>query len=139
MKKSISISISVLMILGMVHFSVATHYCSEMGVTSKVSLSGKLASCGMEETTESCPVSGINLTTHCCDDVVSFYGIDSNYTPSFSVVPDFFQFTFQVYSIPVGLPIASTDFVKTLYTSVNPQGVLLSTNVDLSDICVYRI
>jgi hypothetical protein len=139
MKKAISISLSVLMILGMAHFSVAKHYCSEMEVASKVSLSGKLASCGMEEETESCPVSGINLTSHCCDDVVSYYGINSNYTPSFSDVPEFFQYNFQVYSIPVGLPVTSADFVKTSYTSVNPPGALMSTNVDLSDICVYRI
>jgi hypothetical protein len=139
MKKSISISLSVLMVLGMVHFSVATHYCSEMEATSKVSLSGKLASCGMEETTESCPVSGINLTSHCCDDVVSFYGIDSNYTPSFSVVPEFYQYTFQVFDVPIGLTVASADFVKTSYPSAYPPGVLMSTNVDLCDICVFRI
>jgi hypothetical protein len=139
MKKSISISLSVLMILGMVHFSVAKHYCSEMGVTSKISLSGKLASCGMEETTESCPVSGINLTSYCCDDVVNFYGIDSNYITSLSVVPEFYQYTFQVYNVHAGLPVTSADFIKTSYTSVNPPGVLMSTNVDLSGICVFRI
>ena len=139
MKKTISISLSVLMMLGMMHFSIATHYCSEMEVTSKVSLSGKLASCGMEESTDSCLVSGMNLTSHCCDDVVSFYGIDSNYTPSFLVIPEFSHFTSQVYCVPVGLPIASTEFVKTPNISVTPPGVLLSTNVDLSDICVYRI
>lgn len=139
MKKSISISLSVLMILGMVHFSVATHYCTEREVTSKVSLSGKLASCGMEETRESCPLPGINLTSHCCDNVVSFYGIDSNYTPSFSVVPEFFQYTIQVFDVPVGLPVVLADFVKTPYTSTFPPGVLMSTAVDLSDICIYRI
>lgn len=127
------------MILGMVHFSVATHYCSEVEVISKVSLSGKLASCGMEKTTESCPVHGINLTSHCCDDIVSFYGIDSNYTPSFSVTPELFQYNFQVFSVPVGLPLASADFIKTFETTVNPPGVLMSTNVDLTDICVFRI
>ena len=139
MKKSISISISVLMILGMVHFSVATHYCSEMEVTSKVSLSGKLASCGMEETTEGCPVPGINLTSHCCDDVVVFYGINPNYTSSSLVIPEVFQYNFQVYSIPSGLPVISSDIVNSLYASVHPPGALMSTNVDLSDICVYRI
>jgi len=139
MKKSISISLSVLMLLGMVHFSVAKHYCSEMEVASKVSFSGKLASCGMEETKESYPLSGISLTSHCCDDVVSFYGIDSNYTPSSSSVPDFFEYNFQVYHIAGELPVISSADEKSLCTYVDPPGVAMSANVDLSDICVLRI
>jgi len=43
---------------GMIHFSLAKHYCSEMEVISKVSLSGKSVCWGMEETEERCPVSG---------------------------------------------------------------------------------
>jgi len=139
MKKGISISLSILMLLGIVHFSVATHFCNEMEVTSKISISGKLASCGMEETTESYPPHEVRITSHCCDDVVSFYGIDSNYTPSFSAIPEFFQDIFQIYRIPDGLPVISSVTLNSLYTSVSPPGVLMSTNVDLSDICVFRI
>jgi hypothetical protein len=139
MKKGISILLSLLILGTMLHFSVAKHYCSGMEVSSKISLSGKLASCGMEETTGSCPFPGEHLTSHCCDDVVVFYGISPNYTTSSLVIPEVFQYNFQVYSIPDGLPVVSSDIVKSFYTNVNPPGVLMSTNVDLSEICVFRI
>lgn len=123
----------------MLHFSVATHYCDDMGIASKVSLSGKLASCGMEEAVDSCPVNGINLTSHCCDDVVVFYGINTNFTPSFSFVPKLFQYNFQILNIPNELADFNSAALTSFHTNVDPPGVLMSTNVDLSDICVFRI
>ena len=123
----------------MAHFSVAYHFCGDMGVTSKVSFSGKLASCAMEETEASCPVNGINLTRHCCDDVVAFYGINTNFTPSFSFVPELFQYNFQVLINPNELPIVNSAALTSLYSNVDPPGVLMSTNVDLTDICIFRI
>ena len=123
----------------MLHFSVATHYCDYMGVTSKVSFSGNLASCGMEYTKNSWPVNGINLSSHCCDDVVAFYGIDANFIPSFSVVAELFQYSFKALNIPNELSIVHSAALTSFYTSVDPPGVLLSTNVDLSNICVFRI
>ena len=139
MKKVLSISLSLLMIIGIVHFSVANHYCDELGSTSKVSFTGKPASCGMEETEDSCPVNGINLTSHCCDDVVVFYGINTNFTPSFSFVPELYQHNFQVFNTPNELPVVNSAALTSFNTNVYPPGVLLSTNVDLTDICVFRI
>ena len=110
-----------------------------MGVASKVSFSGNLASCGMENSEDSWPVNGINLSSHCCDDVVAFYGIDANFIPSFSVAPELFQYSFQVLNIPNELSVVHLAALASLYTSVDPPGVLLSTNVDLSNICVFRI
>lgn len=123
----------------MVHFSVANHYCDEMGSTSKVSFSGKLASCDMEDSEDSYPVHGINLSSHCCDDVVVFYGIDTNFTPSFSIVPEYYQYSFQVLNIDIEVPVVNSDVLTSLYTNLSPPGVLMSTDVDLSDICVFRI
>ena len=139
MKRGLSISLSLLMLIGLVHFSVATHHCDYMGVASKVSFSGKLASCGMENSEDSWPVSGINLSSHCCDDVVAFYGIDTNFIPSFSVVPESFQYSFQVLNIPNELSVVHSAALTPFYTSIDPPGVLMSTNVDLTDICVFRI
>lgn len=127
------------MLIAMLHLSVAMHYCGGKEIASKVSLTGKLANCGMEASEKELPLSGTNFTKHCCDDGVTFCGIDSNYTPSFSVVPASYQYNFQIFGIPAGYPVYSIAVIKSLYTNVSPHGALMSTNVDLSYICVFRI
>ena len=139
MKNGISILLVVLMLAAMLHLSVATHYCSGKVAASTISLSGKLATCGMECSEEGLPLSGTNFTKHCCDDIVTFCGIDSNYTPSFSFLPESYQNNFQVFSKPTGSPGFSIAVLKSLYTNVSPPEALMSTSVDLSDICIFRI
>ena len=140
MKKGISISLVFLMVTAMLHLTVAIHFCGGKEAASTVSLSGKLATCGMAECSEKeLPLSGTNLTKHCCDDVVTFCGIDGYYTPSFSFVPESYQYNFQVFSIPTGSPVYSIAVLKSLYINVSPPWTLMSTSVDLSDICIFRI
>lgn len=132
-------SIVLLLLTSMLHLTVATHYCGGNAAALKVSLSGKLASCSMEGTEESSPIPGNRLATHCCDDVVTFYAIDSNYTPSFPVVPDFYQYNLQVFNISAGLPVHPSAGLTSLYTNVSLPDALMSTSVDFSDICIFRI
>lgn len=139
MKKGVSIFLSVLMLGAILPLSVATHYCGGKETGSKVSLSAKLADCGMEDSEKKLPRPGTNFTKHCCDDVVTSCEIDSNYTPSFSSVHESYQYNFQVFSILTGYPVYSLAVLKSLYTNVSPPGALMSTNVDLSGICVFRI
>ena len=139
MKKGVSISFALLMLLAMLHLTVATHYCGGKVAASTVSLSGKLATCGMECSEKGLPLPGTNFTKHCCNDIVTFCGIDSNYIPSFSFLPESYQYNFQVFSIPSGSPVYSIAVLKSLYINVSPPGTLMSTNVDLSDICIFRI
>jgi len=127
------------MIASVLHFSVATHYCGGQLAASKVSLTGKLASCGMESCEMKFPLQGTHFANHCCDDFVAFFEIDGNYTPSFSFIPDSYQYNFQILCIPAESPVYSCGVVKSLYTTESPPGVLMSTHVDLSDICVFRI
>ena len=139
MKKVISISLVFLMLTAMLHLTVAIHFCGGKEAASTVSLSGKLATCGMECSEEGLPLPGTNFTKHCCDDIVTFCGIDSNYTPSFSFLPESYQYNFQVFSIPTGSPVYSIAVLKSLCTNVSPPEALMSTSVDLSDICIFRI
>lgn len=140
MKKVFSISLALLMLLAMVHLTVATHYCGGNFVAFKVSLNGSLASCGMEKCMEkNYPARESHIFTHCCDDVVIFYSTDSNYTPSFSFVPKFYQYNFQVFSIPAGSPVYPIAVLKSLFTNVSPPDASMSTKVDLCDICIFRI
>ena len=139
MKKVFSISLSLLMVAAMLHISVAMHYCEGKEVATTVSLSGKLASCGMKCSEEEIPLQGTNFTKHCCDNTLTFCGISSNYSPTYSFVPESYQYNFQVLAIPVELSVKSQTDNNSLYTNVSPPGALMSTNVDLSNICVFRI
>jgi hypothetical protein len=140
MKKVFSISLSILMLTAMLHISVAEHFCGGKETAMKISLTGKLADCGMEGSEKELPLlPGTNFTKHCCSDLVTLCVIDSNYAPSFSYVPDSYQFDFQFLAIPVELSAKSQSAINSLYTNVSPPWVLMSTNVDLSDICVFRI
>ena len=127
------------MVAALLHISVATHYCGGEEVATKVSLSGKLASCGMHCSEEEMPFQGTYFTNHCCEDTMIFSGISSNYSPTYSFVPESYQYNFQVWALPIGLSVKSQVDINPLYLSGNPPGVLMSTRVDLSNICVFRI
>ena len=139
MKKFFSISFMLLVLTAMLHLTVATHYCGGNVAALKVSLTGKLASCGMENMEKDCTSPMAHLDNQCCDDVLTLYGIDTNYTPSFSNVLKSYQNNFQVLAIPVALSVNSYSDLIPLYTNVSPPDELMSTSVDLSDICVFRI
>ena len=139
MKKVFSISLALMMLTAILHLSVATHYCGGKIETSKVSFSGIPVSCGMESSLEDLSLQGAQLSSNLCDNVVIHFGIDNNYFPTFSVPIDSYQNNNLAFCIPIDLPVNSLAVLQSLYTSVTPAGVLLSTNVDLSDICVFRI
>src|SRR5450759_1840217 len=83
MKKGVSISLVLLLLTAMLHFTIATHFCGGRVAASQVSLSGKLASCVMEFAEKDFPLAGPHFITHCCEDIVAFCGTDSNYTPTY--------------------------------------------------------
>jgi hypothetical protein len=140
MKKIISISLTCLMLIALLHFSVATHYCMGKIAASKISLSGKLATCGMEDNNSDLRGSaGFHFSSHCCDNSVTNYGIISIFFPSFSNVPESYNHNFQVFNVPVNLTICSVTSFKTINRSQNPPGESMTNNVDLSYICVFRI
>jgi hypothetical protein len=139
MKKGVSIVLALLILTAMFHVTVATHFCGGEVAGLKISLSGKLASCGMESPGEKPFLPGTNFTNRCCDDIVTSCYTDSNYTPSFSFVPDSYQYNFKAFSIPAGYTVYNQAVLKSQCTDASPPGVLMSTNVDLSDICVFRI
>lgn len=127
------------MLIALLHFSVATHYCMGKVAASKISLSGDLATCGMENDENEPSQTDTHFTSHCCDNVLVFCGINGTYFPSFTFVPESFNNDFQVFNVPANMntcSIASSDPIDK-YT--NPPGVSLSNNVDLSAICIFRI
>jgi hypothetical protein len=139
MKKFISISLTFLLLTALFHFSIATHYCGGTIATTKISLSGKLASCGMENDKDRTPVPGIYFVSHCCENHLAYCGVTNNYHPTFSYVPEVYRDHFTVLSIPEGTPIQSATLINPMCTNVSPPGESVSNHVDLSNICVYRI
>ena len=139
MKKAIPISLIFIVMTAMLHLSVATHYCSGKIASSKISFSGKLASCGMEDIEKDLPLTGAHFASHCCDNVLVFYGINSIYFPSFSFVPESCHHNSQVYILHICLTYNSLALNKSLCTNESPPDPPVSNNVDLSDICIFRI
>ena len=139
MKKVVSISLIFLVLAAMLHFSVAKHYCGGRLAASKISLSGKFATCGMENDVKKVPQTGSHFETDCCDNVIFFYGINSRYFPSFSSLPVVHQICFQTFSLPSPLNIIFLSSIKTIYTSSSPPDKLMTSSVDLSNICIFRI
>lgn len=139
MKKAFSISLSLLVVAAMFHISVAMHYCEGKEVATMVSVSGKLASCGMTCSNEEIPLQGTNITNYCCDNNIIFCGVSSNYSPTYTFIPESYQYNFHVLAIPVAFSIKSQLENNSFYSNVSPPGALMSTNVDLSNICVFRI
>ena len=139
MKKFISISLTFLLITALFHFSIATHYCGGTIAATKISLSGKLASCGMAKDEDNTPLSGTNIVSHCCDNYIAYYGVTNNYHPTFTYVPEVYRDHFKILILPEDLALQSAALINPICTNVNPPGESASNHVDLSDICVYRI
>ena len=139
MKKFISISLTFLLLTALFHFSIATHYCGGTIAATKISLSGKLASCGMANDEDNTPLSGTNFVSHCCDNHLTYFGVTNNYHPTFTYVPEVYHDHFKILNIPEGLALQSEALVNPIRTNVNPPGESASNHVDLSDICIYRI
>jgi hypothetical protein len=139
MKKFFSISFSLLILLSGMHFTIATHYCGGKIAATKISVTGEIASCGMEVPANQCPTNGRQIGSHCCNDKISAFVVDSNYAPSFSVFKTFSLPLLQVFMLPALIQIHFQTFVNQLCTIVRPPGDLMASDVSLPDICVFRI
>lgn len=139
MRKGFSILLTLVLILSGVHVTVSTHFCGGREVASQISFSGALATCGMAGNESSSPVQGQNIKSLCCEDFVSVYAIDNNYIHSGPLQTISLQLDNQAFSAPVA-------YLKNQYSglihknrSYIPPGVFLSTDVDISRICIFLI
>ena len=120
------------------HFTVAIHYCGSKLAAIKVSLSGELASCGME-TDKDYLLPGIHIETDCCQNQGSVFAVDHNYSPSFTEFKAFVHTDFQVYPIPENISFHSLTAVNQTETDISSPENLLFKAVSLPKICVFRI
>jgi len=139
MKKGVSISLLVLMLATLFHLSVATHYCGGKIAASKISLTGKMASCGMECSEKPEPFTGTVLTGDCCDDVVVCLTTNNNYLPSACTAPESYNYNFQDLIMHEHFHAIDHSYLKPLFHSISPPGIFGATQVNLPAICVFRI
>ena len=139
MKKFLSISFAVLILLSGMHVTVATHYCHGKIAFTKFSVSGELASCGMEGATDQCTFPVKLKTSNCCKDKVAPFVVDSNYSPTFSEFKSLPQHVLQVFVIPDNLVGFTQQFLTFHSSDVSPPGYYLVSDVSLPLICVFRI
>jgi hypothetical protein len=139
MKKLLSISLAVLMLLSGMNLTVATHFCGGSLAASKVSFSGKLATCGMENETNQCAATGLHSDTDCCTNHVSHLNVDHNYSPEFFAFKYFGHQLLQVFVVPQNQINYSYTAFNVVRTNASPPGIIQASDVSLPDICVFRI
>ena len=138
MKKGVSIFIIVLMLLSVANLSFAVHYCGGQVAATRVSFSGAKASCGMPHHTtgnidDKLFISGI------CDDQVSFLNVDDNYLPSVKKSGETQVKYASLFTLPEVINNKNSLFSHPITFNTGPPGNLITSLVDLSEICILRI
>jgi len=118
---------------------VSFHYCGGRIADTKVSLTGDIASCGMEGTEETCPVPGSNLDRHCCEDQINISGIVNQYTAPSPAPDNRLNENPNNFSIQISGLYSVSNSSSTAFTSFYPPGSGLTSTVILDEICVFRI
>jgi len=139
MKKLFSISIALIMLVSGMQLTISKHYCGGALAESKVSLVGHIASCGMETATDEWTQPGNHVKSSCCNDRVSVYAVDHNYSPSFTEFNAFAQNILQVFVIPASIDFHSFTAINLSSTDTSPPGNSLIHAVSLPKICVFLI
>ncbi|HZK94325.1 MAG TPA: hypothetical protein VFC67_08970 [Prolixibacteraceae bacterium] len=140
MKKLFSILFAFLILLSVVHITIATHHCgSADAIFEKVSVTGELASCGMEGCDDKCSSPGNHFEEPCCDNRVSILAVNHDYTPSFTNFTAFAQYILQVYIVPVSIELNSLTTLNLTSTGVSPPTNFLIHAVSLPKICLFLI
>ena len=138
MKKLLAISFALLILLSGMHISMATHFCGDRISATKLSVSGELASCGMEGSVDECSVAVKLKGTNCCKDKLAAFVVDSNYNQTFSEFKAFSQNILQVFILPAFLTNHPQTTVNLFCTNGSPPGHYLVSDVSLPYICVFR-
>lgn len=137
MKKLFTIIIAVLILASGLRVSIDHHYCGGKLAGTKLSFSGRLASCGMETVQDNCSRQ-ISVDKKCCEDQLTYYSLASQYLPEYFKISNPSPEE-NLQSFPVSeLLFSSYDFSNN-NSWVLPPGEKLKPGITLSEICVFRI
>lgn len=137
MKKVLTIIIAVILLASGMKVTLDHHYCCGNLVDVKISVTGKLASCGMEQTESGCPGHPA-INKKCCDDQISFYSLNSNYYPEYLELAHPFSQR-DIFPVHIGNFISGNSFNADAVDWVLPPGLNLKSALTPSEICVFRI
>jgi hypothetical protein len=138
MKRILSISLALMLLLSGMHLTVASHFCGGMLAQVKWSMDKELASCGMEGMAEPNPT-GIALHEACCNDVVSTYTTDGQYQVQSLNIQKHVPQLISQFSVPQSLLFKSQQPADYHHTHVFPPGETAPTQVFQENICVFLI
>lgn len=139
MKKLFSILFVALILLSGMHLSLATHLCGGEISAVKLSFAHEKASCGMCAEEQAVATHESIGSESCCKDQMSFFAVDSNYSPSILQLNQPTNQLLQVFDIPKTIGIQFNHTNSTINTNVQPPGNYIASAVSLPDICVFRI
>lgn len=121
------------------HFTIATHLCGGKVASTKLSFSGKEASCGMVSDQKSENSSETTIASECCENEFTIYSVDDNYSPSAFQVKKITQNILHLFYIPEGFSFHSKIPSLTNFTNVSPPDHFRANAVSMASICVFRI
>jgi len=139
MKKYFTISLATLILLAGMQFTIATHICGGEIASTHVSISGKLATCGMVQDSKSETHSETILTLDCCENEVAVYSVEDNYTPSSYQNLDITQNIHHSVYIPEVFGFYTKGSPSLNNINVSPPDNFAVNSVNMTDICVFRI
>jgi hypothetical protein len=137
MKRSFAILISIVVLAAGMQVSIDRHYCGGSLAAVKISVTGKLATCGMKQA-ESTGFGNVSIDKKCCEDQLSVYSLGSNY------YPEYFKLTHPgtERSLP---PISSWCFISgntfnsDLTNRALPPGPDIQKCLSRPQICIFQV
>ena len=138
MKRLLYIPLVLLITFSGISLKYAAHYCKDFQVASKISLTGKLADCGMENQKVN-NHEGYNIKSHCCDNLTISFLLNSNYLFKSVLVVE----KGNTHYITINSHIISLDRTGESSLPVNvlfrPPGSVCPNSVALQSLCTFRI
>jgi hypothetical protein len=137
MKKALTSIFAVILLVSGMQITLDRHYCGGSLADIRISFTGKMASCGMEQSEPDRPDYPI-IDNKCCEDQLFFYKISSNYYPEYFKLA---QLTSEREIIPIHTNNFITDnsYNQNLVQWIFPPGYNLWSSLTQSEICVFRI
>ena len=138
MKSIISIPLIILILFTGISVKFATHYCGGYVAATKVSLTGELATCGMESKPDY-NTQQETFDKHCCDDIISAYSICNNYFASSYNFDNPRRQVINMIAVPAGYLNNQEKFTITSNNDFRPPGTNHPNSVDRPVLCIFRI
>jgi hypothetical protein len=136
MKRIFAILISVIILASGLEVSVDRHYCGGTLADVKISLTGKAATCGMEQVTgyRGDPA----ISKRCCENQVSFYSLSCISFPVYNKIthPVAGKESAPFHSLSY---ISIDSYNNGLTSWVIPPGSNIKKSLSRSQICVFRV